>query len=304
MLKRFKAFADKRNIRFSEQFYIKKEHPGMPDNQVLHFLLNKNTIFLTTDRPFHNKVLAKRIQSFYIDESKIIGKKLKGIRIKHPDKLHKNELTIKDDYHQPIPEIRFPLLPTSPKSLKKLRTKRRRIKSHFGGFEHLDQVAITVSWIKHGKSTLFGIRIRVSSNVGIKAFDASENYIADAIEPEHRGIVAICYGLIYSIQLMLHSVKTQFYYDSPRIENPPEKTSTCSENRYATLLEKLMQNFDKLEFIEVTKGWFIERLRRKLVDLTRKPTNEIVMGDISEIIEKIESARLQKLDYLKNSMTL
>lgn len=288
MLERFESFIRKKGIRISEQIDIAKQYSGMPDDQILHHLLNKNTIFLTTDRPFHNTVLSKGLRSVYIDAKRITDKKLPGISIKRDIPLRKDELTIKENYWQEAPEIRTLLLPASPKALKKLRTKRRRIRNHFGGYNHLDQIAITVSWDVYGSLALFGIRIRASSNVGIKAFDASESYIADNIAPEYRGLAAICYAFILSIQLMLHSVKTVLYFDAPKIEYPGEETPTSSQNQYRMLFEKLAQHFPDLEFVPSTKGKFIERMRKKLKDLVRENSNEIVKGNISEILQKLQ----------------
>ncbi|MCP4368608.1 MAG: hypothetical protein GY797_10925, partial [Deltaproteobacteria bacterium] len=276
MLQRFEGFARKRGIRISEQIDVAKLYSGMPDDQILYHLLNQNTIFLTTDRPFHNKVLSKGLRSVYIDGKRITDRKLPGISIKHDVPLRKDELTIKEDYHPPEPEIRPLLLPSSPKTLKKLRTKRRRIRSHFGGYDHLDQIAITVSWDLHKDLTLIGIRIRISSNVGIKAFDASESYIADTIAPEHRGLASICYALILSIQLILHSVETVIYFDAPKIGHPVEDAPTDSESPYRILFETLSQYFPDLQFIPSMKGKFIERMRLKLKDLARRNSNEII----------------------------
>ena len=66
--KRFEAFAKENGIRTSECYFIKQQHPGMPDGQILHHRLDKTTIFVTTDRPLHNKVLSKGLCSYYISE--------------------------------------------------------------------------------------------------------------------------------------------------------------------------------------------------------------------------------------------
>ncbi len=75
--------------------------------------------------------------------------------------------------------------------------------------------------------TLIGMKFRVSSNVGAKGFDASENYFADTIDPQHRSLAAICYALIASLRLMLHSAKTVVYFDAPQITHPLEETAAA-----------------------------------------------------------------------------
>jgi hypothetical protein len=275
---------DKLNVLF-----IANEHRGMPDNQILHHLIDEKTIFLTTDIVFHNKILSLNLKSYYVNKKKFIARKLKGIKIKKNFSLNKNDLNIKNDYFPPKTSIRSFLMPSSEKLLKRLRTKRRRIRSHFGGQSHLDQVAVTVSWHSCNSSTILGVRYRISSNIGIKALDASESYIREKILAENRDIVALNYALIISLQLMLHTIKTQIYFDSPKIRNPLLFLKQKHMNQFENLFTKLYSAFPSLEFIPSEKGFHIERLRKKLNSLSQNKSNEIVSGNINDIINKIEN---------------
>lgn len=271
-----------------ESLFIAKAHQGMPDGQIIQHLLNSKTIFLTTDRPLHNNVLSQGLKSYYVNKNTFISQKLKGIKNKNYA-FHKNDLELKESYHLPKTDIRSILLPSSEKIIKKLRTKRRRIRSHFGGQDHLDQVAITVSWVPFKSLTLFGVKFRISSNVGIKALDASESYITDKIEPENRSIIAINYALILSIQLMLHFVKTQVYYDAPKIEGPLLDMQYEPQSPYLMLFTELKKTFPDIEFVPSNKGLFVERIRAKLFDLSKYKSNEIVDGNISDILVKLKN---------------
>jgi len=197
--------------------------------------------------------------------------------------MNKDELELRESYHLPKTEIRYHLLPLSERSLQKLSVKRRRIRGRFGGMSHLDETAITVSWKACKKSTLFGIKIRVSSNIGIKAFDASESYIIDNILPEDRGVVALNYAMILAIQLMLNSIKTNLFYDSPQIRDPLIHPQKDQSSLHVNLFPKLHESFSSIEFIPTVKGKLIERLRAKLQNLSVSKTNEIITGDISEV---------------------
>jgi hypothetical protein len=148
-------------------------------------------------------------------------------------------------------------------------------------------VALTVSWKALKSTTLFGIKIRISTNIGKKALDASENYFRDKIEPQHRDIVAINYGLILSIQLMLHGVRTIIYYDSPKITKPASHLGGGDQSRHTKLFAALQETFSDLKFIPSTKGVFVERLRAKLKKLSTGKSNEIVPGNISEILSNL-----------------
>ncbi|MHC4194042.1 MAG: hypothetical protein ACYSP9_07695 [Planctomycetota bacterium] len=67
------------------------------------------------------------------------------------------------------------------------------------------------------------------------------------IAPEHRDIVAINYAFILSIQLMLHSVETHVYFDSPKMTNPALHLSDENQCSHAKLLATLYENFSDLD---------------------------------------------------------
>jgi len=291
MGRQFLSFLRKKGFDGLNILFISKAHPGMPDSHIVHHLLDHSTFFLTTDRPLHNAILAQGLKSYHSSNGRFFSNKIKGIKNKTLTPLKKEALVLKDSYHLPKTEIRPYLLPSAEKSLKKLRTKRRRIRNHFGGRDNLDLIALTVSWKALNTSTLFGLRIKISTNIGKKALDASENYFRDQIAPPYRGIAAINYGLILSIQLMLHGVETIVYFDSPKMTNPADHLNGKDQSPQAKLLATLYENFSDLKFIPSTKGRFIERLRTKLEDLSAGSSNEIVPGNMAEILDQVKGRR-------------
>ena len=59
-------------------------------------------------------------------------------------------------------------------------------------------------------------------------------------------------------------------------------------DRCRPFFETLLECFEQLEFVPVTKGQHLEKLRRKLAQLARNDkANEIVPGDILEIANKV-----------------
>ena len=138
-------------------------------------------------------------------------------------------------------------------------------------------------------STLFGLKFRIPTNIGKKALDASENYFCDKIAPQYRDIVAINSALILSIQLMLHGVETIAYFDSPKMTNPALQLSGEDQSPHTKLFATLHENFSDIEFVPSTKGRFIERLRAKLENLSVGNSNEIVPGQISEILNNVKN---------------
>jgi hypothetical protein len=284
----FEIFARRHNLDTSDCVFIKEAHPAIPDSQILQHYLDETTILVTTDRPFHNTVLARGLRSYYLDSEGITDQPLPGIQPKPKLTPAKNDLILKDSYEQPALELRPLLLPASPGRLKKLRVKRRRIRNHFQGQDHLDQVAVTVSWLGQGDQTLTGIRVRTTSNAGLKALDASESYLLEAIAPEQRGLVSICHALVLLIQLMLHPVKTVIYYDAHHIDNPLKRTT--DGDRFRAFFDTLLECFDHLEFVPAPKGKYVEKLRRKLKQLGHDdPAGEVVPGNITEMMDKVKN---------------
>ena len=283
-----------KGINHSSFYFISQKHPGMPDYQIIHFLLNESTVFITTDRPLHNTVLKKGFKSFFFNGDNFSSKTIKGVTpIKLPP-LIKKGLQPKTLYEEPKTEIRHLVLPSSEKSLKKLRKKRRRIRNYFGGTENMEMVAITISFNSFKSYALIGVRIKISSSTGAKALDASEKYFREKLDLEYSEIIALCYAMIVPIQLMLNHVKTILYFDTRTFEEPSKYQSYETEGQYHYMYSKLIDSFSQIEFTPSAKGLFIERLRRKLSDLSMSNSNEIVKGNISEISSKIQQAGIAK----------
>jgi hypothetical protein len=279
-LTRFKRFTEDSGLIIIDYQLVRLLHPGMPDGQILLHLLNGATIFITTDRPLHNTVLSKGLASFYLDGQTITRLPLPGIKLKVEGAINKKDQSIKTTYLPPTTEIRALLLPDSLKRLEKLRTKRRRIRNYFGGLDHLEQIAVTVSWRPLGLQILIGVRIHVSSNVGMKALDESESYTAETLPSDCWGLGSMAYALVLVIQLILNSVKTVVYYDSAF----PLLPTTPDGSYYGDFLKRLSESFEHLEFVPVQKGRHLESLRKKLIQLMdSSTTNEIQQENLLAI---------------------
>ena len=291
-LVRFKAYAEDQGISFQEELKISAQYSGMPDAQIIHHLLGSDTIFLTNDRPFHNKVLSKSLKSYFVDDDHVTHKTLAGIKVKPDTPLTHKTKVIKPNYNQVSPQIRKSLLPSCSKDLKRLSKKCRRIRNHFDGLDNLALVAVTVSLRGFNGGQLIGVKIRVSSTVGIKALDASESYVLEACEKERAGLIALNYSLITVLLLMLSSVKTEIFFDTDSIalpdmsdENP--NVNEVAQNDDLALFTVLTDAFKQLEFTPTPKGALIEKLRLKLFDLIRCDSNEIKPGNIADIIKAV-----------------
>ncbi|MDA3892094.1 MAG: hypothetical protein PF517_10570 [Salinivirgaceae bacterium] len=124
---------------------IKESYPGIPDNEIIKHLLNDNSIFITADRVAHNKILLEHKKSVYIDKDFEISKTvLKEIIL--PVKSINNKVSeLQNNYVIEKTDIHERLLPDSEQQLKKLRTKRRRIRNYFEGLDNIGNIDISVS---------------------------------------------------------------------------------------------------------------------------------------------------------------
>ncbi len=246
---------------------------GASDQHIFHELLGEDTVLATRDRPFHNGVLARGLKSVFVSANHLTNRPLRGIR----------PLTFGDyrpsQGHPPAVDLRYYLLPESEKQIKKLRTQRRRIRNHFGGLEALEHNALTVCWTETKKGTLIGLRLRVASRVGKKALDASERYLLEP--PGEPPLKAYCHDLVMPVHLLLNNIKTVVYVDGPGRDDV-EPT---------TFLARLEACYPALEYVRSTKGKFVEKLRRKLVDLKRGKSNEVRTGDFAEMERRAEPRR-------------
>lgn len=265
---------------------IAEQYPGIPDEEIIKHLLNSHTNFVTTDRVLHNKIVLAHKKSLYISPEGIItNKKLSGIKIpKRGIVPRKTEL--QDSYEIEKTAIHEALIPDSAKQLKKLRTKRRRIRNHFEGLMNIEKIDVTLSIQPFQANVIIGIKIRVISNVGIKGLDASEIYLMEHKNKDEK--MYLCYVLIALIRLLLNSKPTTIYYDPDYIRGDFDANGSTE---YSDLLTSLKSNFVDMAFQPVRKGKNIEMLRKKLVQLTRNDVgNEVNMGDIMMIKQKIEAA--------------
>jgi len=270
------------NISLIEVLNIKDVYPGIPDNEIIKHLLNENSVFITTDRVAHNKALLNNKKSIYIKKDFTIKETvLKDIKL--PNKNISNPKSdLQDNYKINKTDIHEKLLPESNKQLKKLRTKRRRIRNYFEGIDNIDNIDISVSKQETKFKIIIGIKIRAISNNGIKSLDASEIYI---YEDQNQDQIIICYVLISLLRLCLNSISTTIYYDLNQIKGDFDSKLNTD---FSELYISLKSYFNRLTFSPVNKGKNIEMVRRKLDQLSKHDSgNEIVNGDIEKINKKL-----------------
>ncbi|MFC1750646.1 hypothetical protein ACFL2V_17775 [Pseudomonadota bacterium] len=264
----FQKWQEKHHLRHQSLYFIAEHHPGMPDSRILQTVLSKQDAMLTSDRPFHNRLLKEGFSSFYIDERLTISQRaLKGIRPAFLPAIHGN-----NEKQAEMSSIHNLIMPDSDRALKKLRTKRRRIRNHFGGYDQLTQLSITIA----RREQLNGVRLNVAGS-SAKGIMASESYID---EPDRdSGTASLCHALVLPLQLMLQRLETSLFYDPATIPDP----NTLDD----PFFNRLKNEFPNIKFIACPKGRHIEALWEKLASLQSSKTNEIVPSHLTVFRESV-----------------
>src|ERR1035437_6466563 len=141
--KQFKKVLDYLKLadsKLAEIVHIKDTYPGLPDEEILKHLLKENSIFITADRVIHNKVILNHKRSIYIDKDWVISETLLKEIIIPGKNINHSSSELQNSYEIAKTEIHEKLLPETEIQLKKLRTKRRRIRNYFEGINNIGNI--------------------------------------------------------------------------------------------------------------------------------------------------------------------
>jgi hypothetical protein len=134
LVRQFRQRLGERPVKF---VFLTTEHPGIPDIEILDKLLDVRSVLLTRDRVLHNLAIGRGFRSFvHTPESGLTDRRL--AHVPAPDKhLPVASGALRDSYrHQASPEAKLIMECMygflSAHQLKEFRTKRRRIRAHFG----------------------------------------------------------------------------------------------------------------------------------------------------------------------------
>jgi hypothetical protein len=249
---------------------IAERWPGAPDSAILEELMRCGAALLTKDRPFHNTVLKAKGISFYLSpHQQVTRRPLKGIAA--------NPILPGRDNLKPFPPADEQIMCCrkivtdlqDERLMKKLRTRRRRIRNKVGGAQNIESLAVTVTVF----SDLIGLTLQVNSNCNIAAFRGSESFV----RASKKGIAdqALVEVLAVLLRLNAETYRIQVYYD--RDAGIPKPT-TCT----APLFRFLQSAFSALEWIECSKGRHIDNLRQTTRSLWKRPTNMITPSEYDQ----------------------
>jgi hypothetical protein len=293
LIAQFRARLGERQVVF---VFLAKEHPGIPDIEILDKLLDGQSVLLTQDRVLHNLAIGRGFRSII----KTSGSGLTDHRLAHVAARDRHlpvaRGTLRDSYtHQADRDAQaitgclsgfF-----SAHQLKQFRTKRRRIRAHFGSSDNILAVALTIGQRRTTQGIIGGYMLKVDARHGIKSlFPASESYFLDrdCNEPLH----AICWALAHLFQLQLQVYPLTLYHlESAALARcamliaDPDAPGSVVERMAGRLLAAVF----KANATKCTKGRFFDRVNDKLNQLGKFVTNELVPFDVQAMAEALSS---------------
>jgi len=267
--------------------FLTTEHPGIPDIEILDKLLDVRSALLTQDRVLHNLAIGRGFQSFvHTPESGLTDRRL--AHAPAPDKrLPVAGGALRDSYRyqsapeaQAITECLYGF--QSAHQFEQFRTKRRRIRAHFGSPDNILAAALTIGQRRTAQGMVGGYMLKVDAPHGIKSlFPASESYFLDRAGDEP--LQATCWALVHLFQLQLQSYPLTLYHiDGAALARC---TALIADRGAATsaverMAARLLAAVSRPNAAQCTKGRFFDRVSDKLGQLATFATNELVSFDL------------------------
>jgi hypothetical protein len=273
---------------------LAKVHKAIPDCEILGRLLGSETVLLTHDRVLHNQACQLGFRSYTLNErGDIVRKKLAGVRAPAPVAA-RGAGDLKTDYTHAANPITTALKQgMDERALERYRTRRRRIRSYFGSESHISQVAITIGGVDTKAGVICGFFLAAAGYSGMKGIRASEGY---GLGIEHQWEPALC--LLHALKdlylLNLESVTVELFVI------PHDSLSVCQQilavpavlraSDATKALEILLRGLASVRVVPCVKGFFFNAMNRKLEQMARGRTNELVLVDFKHIVSVINSA--------------
>jgi hypothetical protein len=270
--------------------FLATEHPGIPDIEILDKLLDVHSVLLTHDRVLHNLAIGRGLRSFvHTTESGLTDRRLAHVLA--PDKrLPVASGAVRDSYRQQsnpearaITECLYGFFSTH--QLKQFRTKRRRIRAHFGSADNIMAAALTIGQRRTAHGVVGGFILKIDARHGVKSlFPASESYFLDRAGDEP--LLATCWALVHLFQLKLQSYPLTLYHlDGAALARC---TVLIGDHGAATspverMAARLLAGVSRTTAAACTKGHFFDRATDKLNQLSRFATNELVPFDLQAV---------------------
>jgi hypothetical protein len=184
-------------------------HPGIPDVEILDKLLDGRTALLTRDRALHNVTINRGFRSFVpLPDGSLTSCRLPDVATLDKS-LPVARGGLRGSYvHERAPDAQAIVGCLagflSEHQLKHFRTKRRRIRAHFGSLDNIAATALTIGQRRTPRGIVGGYTLKVDARHGAKSLSpASEGYFLNRScggEPVHALIWALTHVLFLQLE--------------------------------------------------------------------------------------------------------
>ncbi len=286
------AFQQQLGGRFTDFVFLKEVHPGIPDVEIIDKVLTQTSVLLTGDCALHQKAIAAGFRSYTLNEhGDLTKKRLRGIR---PPKSnpHSVHLELKADYRYQETIVGRCLKATlTDRGFKRLRTARRRSRSHFGSADAIGEVSATIGSISTRKGLLCGYVHRIAGNSGVKGLRANEGYCV-ATDSSENAALPLIFALRQLFLLQLDQTRVKVFILSPTMRQlantlmnssePPTSPTHC-------VLQQMMNSLKHIEVYPCVKGPFFDELDQKFKRLEKRWGNEVKTIDFDVLTNQVVS---------------
>jgi hypothetical protein len=181
----------------------------------------------------------------------------------------------------------------SKQQLKHFRTKRCRIRAHFGSLDNIGAAALTIGHVHTARGIVGGYQLKVDARHGVKCLSpASESYFLDRSSC-HEPIHSVVWALAQLFMLHLESRRlTLFLCDAAVFGQCTGLTGGRSADiSPATRAAcRLLGAICDARVQSCVKGRFFDRMEAKLDQLARGKSSELVSVDMEAITTALAAA--------------
>jgi hypothetical protein len=279
-----------------ELVFLAAQHPGIPDVEILDKLLDGRTVLLTGDRALHNLTIDRGFRSFVQSpDGGLTNRKLPEVATwdKH---LPAARGGLRGNYmHERGPDAQVIIGCfaefLSEHQLKQFRTKRRRIRAHFGSLDNIAATVLTIGQRPTPRGIVGGYLLKVDARHGAKCLSpASEGYFLD---PSGSGepLQSLIWALAHVLMLQLESRPlTLFLCDSGVAEISAALIAggATARNSVERMAVRLLATAKQPQAQACVKGRFFDRMQAKLDRLMAHGSNELIPIDFQAIAVALE----------------
>ena len=287
LMRQAKAWLDP---RAAEYCLLDEEHRGIPDVEILDKVLGRDTVLVTKDRVLHNRALHKGFRSLTLDENgRLTRRALPGIRLPRQEAAS-TQKELRADYVRDPSVLALKLKDGfSEKQFQKYRRRRRRIRSYFGSAENIAKASVTIASRRGRRGGLHGYILHLAGKSGVKGLKASEGYCF-AADGHADPYFCVMHAVADLYLLDLDSTVVELFIippDSltvvrPLLHGNGERQAGCGD-----ALGLLLDGLAEVSVYPCTKGRFYEMAEKKLTQLMRSRTNEIVTIHFGDMVRRI-----------------